>query len=132
MGYKPKKKIYDLKFDDPDMEGLEVKLRGLNTGQMLMADNARAEGGDELIRELLELYATQLVEWNIEGDDGQPLPLTLDSVLSLDLDFNMQVIDAWKAAIVGVPAPLDSASPDGVPSLEASIPMDVPSESLAS
>ena len=132
MGYKPKKKIYDLKFDDPEMDGLEVKLRGLNTGQMLMADAARAEGSEELIRGLLELYAQQLVAWNIEGDDGEILPLTLESVLGLDLDFNMQVIDAWKEAVAGVAAPLESDSPSGELSLEASIPMDVPSESLAS
>lgn len=132
MGYRPKKKIYDLKFDDPDMEGLEVKLRGLNTGQMLEADAARADGGEEAIRSLLTLYAEQLVEWNVEDDEGEILPTTLESVLAQELDFNMKVVDAWQAAVNGVSAPLDSASPDGAPSLEASIPMDIPSESLAS
>jgi hypothetical protein len=132
MGYRPKKKIYDLKFEDPDMDGLEVKLRGLNTGQVLQADEARTEGGDDRIHGLLRMYADQLVAWNIEDEDGKPLPMTIDAVLGLDLDFNMKIIDTWRMAIAGVPAPLDSDSLSGEPSLEASIPMDVPSESLAS
>ncbi|MFE4716863.1 hypothetical protein ACFRLW_10480 [Streptomyces sp. NPDC056728] len=131
MGYRPKKKIYNLVFDDPEMEGLEVKIKGLNTGQMLSLDQATDDGGEEAILTMLALYAEQLIEWNVEDDDG-PVSPTLEAIHEQDLDFNMAVINAWKAAVAGVPAPLESSSPDGVPSLEASIPMDVRSESLAS
>jgi hypothetical protein len=133
VGFKPKKKIYELKFEgDPDLDGLVVKLRGLNTGQTLGIETAREDGSEDAVNGMLRTYADRLVEWNIEGDNGETLPLTLDSILGLEPDLNNKVIRAWTDAINGVPAPLDSASPDGVPSLEASIPMDVPSESLAS
>lgn len=131
MGYRPKKKIYNLVFDDPEMQGLEVKIKGLNTGQMLALDKASDDAGEEAILTMLALYAEQIIEWNVEDDDG-PVAPTLEAIHEQDLDFNMAVINAWKRAVAGVPAPLESSSPVGAPSLEASIPMDVPSESLAS
>lgn len=133
-GYRPKRKVYDLDFSDhpdPDMHGLRVKLRHVDTGQALALDAALEEGGEGGIKAMLDIFAAQLIEWNVEGDEG-PVPVGLDGVMAQELDFNLTVINAWREAIAGVPAPLDSASPDGGPSLEASIPMEVPSESLAS
>ncbi|MEV3857723.1 hypothetical protein AB0J38_25785 [Streptomyces sp. NPDC050095] len=131
MGYRPKRRIYDLQFEDPEMDGLEVKVRHVNTGDALALDAAVEAGTEEGLRKCLTLLAESLVSWNVEGDDG-PVPATLDGVMAQELDFNIAIVNAWRTALVGVPAPLDSASPDGVPSLEASIPMDVPSESQAS
>lgn len=133
-GYRPKRKIYDLDFSDhpdPDMHGLRVKLRAVDTGQALGLEAAMEEGGDGGIMATLTILAGQLIEWNIEDDDG-PVPVSLDAVMAQELDFNMTIVNAWREAIAGVSAPLDSDSPDGGPSLEASIPMEVPSESLAS
>lgn len=124
MGYKPKKKIYTLAFEDPEYAGLEVKIRGLNTGQVMDIDAARGDGGDAAIVTMLKLMADQLVEWNVEDDDNQPVPTTFEGVRSLDIDFNWAVIDAWQNAAAGVKAPLDGPSTDGEPSLVASIPMD--------
>lgn len=134
-GYRPKRKIYDLDFSDhpdPDMHGLRVKLRAVDTGQALGLDAAMEEGGDGGIMATLKILAAQLIEWNVEDDQGQPVPVGLDAVLAQELDFNMTIVNAWREAIAGVSAPLDSDSPDGGLSLEASIPMEVPSESLAS
>lgn len=132
MGFRPKRRIYDLQFEDPDMEGLEVKIRHVDTGQSLALDSAISSGGEDGVRVCLDLLAENMIEWNVEDDNGQPVPVTMDGLLSQELDFNLAIVNAWREAILGVPAPLDSASPDGEPSLEASIPMDVPSESLAS
>lgn len=134
MGYRPKRKIYTLEFDDPDLDGLIVKVRGLNTGQILDIDTAREDGGDEAIRGLLELLATQIVEWNVEDEEGQPVPATLDGIRAQELAFNMAIIDAWQNAVTGVPAPLEQPSTDGEQSMEASIPMEtlqLPQESTA-
>jgi hypothetical protein len=134
MGYRPKRKIYTLEFEDPDLDGLIVKVRGLNTGQILDIDTAREDGGDEAIRGLLELLATQIVEWNVEDEEGQPVPATLDGIRAQELAFNMAIIDAWQNAVTGVPAPLEQPSTDGEQSMEASIPMEtlqLPQESTA-
>lgn len=124
MGYKPKRKIYTLEFEDPEFEGLEVKIRGLNTGQLLDLDTAREDGSDEAIRGLLELFADQLVEWNVEDDQEQPVPADIGGVRTQDIAFNMAIIDAWQQAMVGVPAPLDELSTGTEPSLVASIPTE--------
>ncbi|BBC35294.1 hypothetical protein SGFS_065880 [Streptomyces graminofaciens] len=134
MGYKPRRKIYTLAFEGEEYEGLEVKIRGLNTGQVMDIDAARADGGDSAIVAMLQLMAEQLVEWNVEDDEGQPVPTTFEGVRSLDIDFNWAVIDAWQNAAAGVPAPLESGSTSGEPSLVASIPtetLSLPPESTA-
>ncbi|MFI0768629.1 hypothetical protein ACH4TQ_27640 [Streptomyces sp. NPDC021218] len=132
MGYRPKRKTYTLSFEDPDFNGLEVKVHGLNTGQMLDLDTAREEGSEEAIRDMLQLLADQLIEWNVEDDEGRPVPTTFDGIRTLDLDFNWAIINAWQAAVAEVPAPLEQPSTAGEPSVEASIPMETLSESLAS
>ena len=124
MGYRPKKKIYTLAFEGEEYEGLEVKIRGLNTGQVMDIDSARADGGDSAIVAMLQLMAEQLVEWNVEDDEGQPVPTTFEGVRSLDIEFNWAIIDAWQTAAAGVKAPLDSDSTSTELSLVASIPTE--------
>lgn len=124
MGYRPKRKVFTLEFEGEEYKGLEVKIRGLNTGQMIDLDTARADGTDEAVLAILQLMADRLVEWNVEDDGGQPVPTTFDGVRSLDLDFNWAIIDAWQNAVAGVAAPLDEPSTSTDGSLVASIPME--------
>lgn len=133
MGYKPKRKIYNLNFEGTEYEGLAVSIRGLNTGQYMDMVTAKAEveaGGET--NNLLTIMASRLVSWNVEDDDDLPVPPTLDGIKTQDLDLNLSIVNAWTTAMAGVPAPLEQPSSDGGSSLEASIPMDVLSPSLAS
>lgn len=139
MGFRIKRKVFRLHFKDDDLAGLEVLARSLNTGQFLEMEQAkaeRAEGGTRAkggTERMLELFADQLVSWNAEDEDGVPIPATMAGIRSQDLDLSLKIIDAWTDAIAGVGAPLPETSSAGQPSaLEASIPMAVPSESLAS
>ncbi|MFI8448252.1 hypothetical protein [Streptomyces erythrochromogenes] len=133
MGYKPKRKIYNLDFAGTDYEGLQVAVRGLNTGQYidLFDAKAEAEGGGET-NQLLTIMASRLVSWNIEDDDDQPVPATIDGIKTQDLDLNLAIVNAWTKAMAGVPDPLEQPSTDGGPFPEASIPMAELSPSLAS
>ncbi|MCX4778175.1 hypothetical protein [Streptomyces sp. NBC_01264] len=133
MGYKPKRKIYNLDFAGTDHEGLQVSIRGLNTGQYmdLFEAKAEAEAGGET-NNLLTIMASRLVSWNVEDDDDQLVPPTLDGIKTQDLDLNLAIVNAWTTAMAGVPAPLEQPSTSGGSSLEASIPMEVLSQSLAS
>lgn len=138
MGFVPKKKVYNLVFDDPEMQGLEVKIRGLNTGQVLdlevkkdaaQRELANDEGSDEednsAIVELLQLMSDQVISWNVMEEDGvTPVPTTMDGIRQQDLGFNMAIINAWQTAVAGVPAPLEDGSTSGEPSQVASIPME--------
>jgi hypothetical protein len=133
MGYKPNRKIYNLDFAGSDFEGLTVSIRGLNTGQYmeLFAAKTEAEAGGET-NDLLTIMASRLVAWNVVDDNDMPVPATLDGIKTQDLDLNLAVVHAWTTAMAGVPAPLEQPSIGGASSLEASIPMDALSSSLAS
>lgn len=129
MGFKVKRKVFRLVFKDTDLEGLEVMARSLTTGQLIELQEAQKGGMHAAVT---TMFAAALVSWNLEDEDGSPVPATLEGVRSMEIDFNNAVIGAWTDAVVGVKAPLSPTSSDGQPSVEASIPMDVPSVSLAS
>ncbi|MFC9821371.1 hypothetical protein ACFWG6_30825 [Streptomyces erythrochromogenes] len=133
MGYKPKQKIYNLNFEGTDFEGLQVSIRALNTGQYIDLFQAKteAESGGEA-NDLLQMMASRLVSWNVEDDNDQPVPATLDGIKTQDLDLNLAIVNAWTTAMAGVSAPLEQSSTDGGSSLEGSIPMEILSSSLAS
>jgi hypothetical protein len=83
----------------------------------------------DLFAEVHGLFAS----WNIEDDDGAPVPLTLDELMATDMRLVNTVIRAWSDHIGGtVEAPLEQPSPGGAPFPEGSIPMDVSSPSPAS
>jgi len=138
MGFKVQRKTYRLVFKDPEYEGLEVTARSLSTGELwefIAAEKASVAGGEgarEARRQMLQMLADALVSWNAEDEAGEPIPATVEGMLSQDPGFNARVMDAWTDALVGISAPLPPTSSDGLPSLEASIPMDVPSPSLTS
>jgi hypothetical protein len=139
VGKRIARRRYKLSFQPgTDLEGLTVVLRGLSLGEVisLRAEGARSVEGDgeaepEIVR-MAKLIADQLVEWDAEDEDGTPIPATLDGLLSQDKTVTLDIFEAWQEAVTGVPAPLEQPSSDGQTSLEASIPMEIPSESLAS
>jgi hypothetical protein len=124
MGYRPKRKIFNLDFTGTEYDGLEVTVRGVSTGQALDIDTAQNDSSDEGMRTMLELLAAQLIDWNVEDDDGQPVPANLDGIRAQEIALNLAIINAWQTAMAGVPAPLESGSTSGEPSLVASIPTE--------
>lgn len=128
MGYVRKQKTITLAFEDAEYAGLEVKMRRLSTGDYLKVQALQelTEETAASTEELLLVFASNLVDWNLEEDvygQTQPVPMTLDGVKSQDLDFVLHVIGAWLQGMGGVSAPLEQPSHDGSTQLEASIPM---------
>ncbi|MFJ4682061.1 hypothetical protein [Streptomyces sp. NPDC088789] len=122
MGYRPKRKIITLDFADTKYDGLEVKVRGLTVDEELELDDLRSEEGAG--RRLFEMMAGLLYEWNVEDDDGQPVPATLEGVRTQDAAFIHDVLNALQTAGSGVSDPLPEGSLSGEPSLVASIPTE--------
>lgn len=131
MGYKRNPKVYHLKFEG-EYDGLEVMVRSLSMGQLIQARGGGSGDGKDGTGELVELLAERLVSWNLEDEDGQPVPPTLEAIKGEDNDLIFAIINHWTDAIGGVKAPLPEGSPAGEPSQVASIPMEPLSESLAS
>lgn len=129
MGFKPPKKLYKLTFADQDMQGLVVTMRSVSVGSLLRLQELAEQGSDQAqatgtFREMMDMFSSALVEWNLADDQDEILPATLESALTLDTDFLMTVISSWTQAISGVSAPLDAGSTSGAPYPEASIPME--------
>ncbi|TMC47631.1 MAG: hypothetical protein E6J20_19380 [Chloroflexi bacterium] len=135
MGYKAKKKLYKLTFaEDTDMDGLEVTMTSISTGQMLRLQQlsgmgAAATKDPKIFGEMIGIFAGAIKSWNLEDDDDTPVPATVDGAMAQDPDFIMVIISSWCLAIVGVSGPLDGPSTSGANALEASMPMDALSSS---
>lgn len=141
MGYKVKRTIYRLVFEGK-YEGLIVSAKapllgflesamkmsplvGKNTTQLTAEDL-------ELVTGVFSGFAKYLVEWNVEEDDGTPIPATLEGLQGQDIGFVMEIVEAWLNAAGEVAPPLEQPSNSGSPSLVGSLPMEPLSPSLPS
>lgn len=124
MGFKKPVKIYVLSFDEEEYEGLEIKVRGMSMKEML--DISRLEGKEdrESIVLMMRLFAEKIVSWNMEEEDGTPVPHTAATLMDLDPEFVGACIGSYMGAVKGVSDPLEKPSDSGPSSLAASIPME--------
>lgn len=128
MGFK-RDRVYLLKFEDPDLNGLEVRARSVPLKKFLdLISLSEVDTGKASTRESVEnairMFADVLISWNVEDADGNPVPATLDGLYSQDFEFVVQIIKAWQDSISGVSDPLARRSSGGERSLEESIPME--------
>jgi hypothetical protein len=129
MGFTPLRKIYTLDFNGTDLDGLTVKACSVSAGSFIrfttLADADRADVASTMM--LFEAFAGEsLRSWNLETDDGTPVPATLEGMLTLEFTFVFQIIGAWMEAMTGVDSGLKDQSPSGEPSL-VGLPMTAPS-----
>lgn len=88
---------------------------------------AETEGDEErsgLVGQLEE-FADALIEWNLEDEDGKPLPCTRDGLFGIDNDLALALAREWMDRLGGKvdqSGPLESDSPNGEPSLVESVP----------
>lgn len=122
MGYQ--RPLLRLKFEDPEMAGLEVVCKRPSVGQIELFDKT-----DRQLDEQLVVLQTCLISWNLEDEDGNPVPITIEGLKSQDQPFLAALIDAWTGQAVKVPGPLGRSLPSGEPSPVESIPMEALSES---
>ena len=123
MGFRIERRKCRLEFDPeqfPEYAGAEIVCRlDINTEAFLDLERLQASiGGDEApdgekVRAMLGFFAENIVEsWNLEDESG-PLPLDLASLMQLPPKLTLNLIPLWKAAAVGIDAPLGQPSPDG-------------------
>jgi hypothetical protein len=135
MGFEGRK-VLKLKFEDSDLDGLEVVTRWPTIEQVLATQERREALGEDaagldVLRVVAEAFFGVLIGWNLEND-GQEVPHTVDALLAQDYDLAQAIIHTWEDATFKVNRNLGEGSSSGEPSLEASIPMVALSPSLAS
>lgn len=74
--------------------------------------------------ETAEVMAGLLVSWNLDDDEGQPVPCDANGLLSQPIEFMRAILLAMQQNILGVSPPLSRPSSDGSQSLEVSLPME--------
>jgi hypothetical protein len=129
MGYRAQRKILDLRFSG-EFEGLEIKARSISFGAMLdlgdQMDRLRAGAGLAAVRDLVATFAEQLMSWNLQTEDGQDVPISLEGLLDQEVDLATSAILAWMDAMTTVSTSLGKASTSG----PMSDPPDFPMEAL--
>lgn len=120
-GYRRKQKTYNLVWGEGQAyPGLEVRMRGLSVGELLemitlmekvTTDKLTGSGG--ALEKLFGVFSAALLGWNLEEEDGKPVPATLKGVEAQDLDFVMDVTGEWMTALAGVPPTSSGGSPSG-------------------
>lgn len=116
---------------DDDYPIASVRGKSLDEYLRLMG-YTEAEEGDErtgIVRQLEE-FADSVVSWNLEAEDGTPLPCTREGFFGIDNDLALALATKWLDVLGGKvdDAPLESSSPSGEPSQVASIPMETLSD----
>ncbi|SCK20062.1 hypothetical protein YUYDRAFT_02077 [Streptomyces sp. ScaeMP-e48] len=132
MGYRHKQKRIEIRFEEPSpFAGFEATLRGKTLGEFLNLQGIGEVDKSSLFEQLREM-SQSLLTWNLEDENGDPVPVSPEAVFEQDQDLMIALATAWMQGLAGVSAPLEPSSTDGQPSLEANIPMEPLSESLAS
>jgi hypothetical protein len=135
-GYKPVRTVFVLSFEDPDLEGCEVRCKRVSLGRLkellvlleqanafkdddLVAGSDSAEEAIALLEKLYSGFAEGLIGWNVLSDDDKPVPPTVAGMLSQDLWFMLKLIEAYLTGMMQAPSSLGKDSPSGAPSPEA-------------
>jgi hypothetical protein len=101
MGYRPQRISRKLDFSGTEYDGLEITVRSVPMSVML--DMLATVGAQEptAYRHVTTTLAYALESWNVEDEEGQPVPAGLDGLLSQDPAFITAVIKAWMTAMAG-------------------------------
>lgn len=141
MGFRPK--IHHLtfkEFEDPDNpeNSLSVHVTAPSVIEVLEMTAGRRddENGEAFTRRCLGYLAPRIKAWNVEDDNGEPTPRTVDGLINVDETMMLAILKRWRRIGEPEPAadPLDGSSeptstggPTSVPSadleMERSIPM---------
>lgn len=139
-GYKRARTVKLTWAADTELAGFEVRARRISVRKflalapLLEADLASFSKEEvDQMQDLFLQFGGELVSWNLEDEDtGEPIPCTPDTFLDADLQLAIEIITAYGQNVAGVSPPLPQPAPSGDPSLEASLPMETLSPSLAS
>jgi hypothetical protein len=129
-GFTRQHKKYRMTFEGTVLDGLVATVNSVPVGTMLQIAEMAADGAEftpeglKTLGSLFELLADSLVEWNLQDDDGTPIPPTIDGVRTLDMDEALLLIREWMKAAAGVSSPLEPSLNGGEPSAVASLPME--------
>lgn len=120
MGFKLTPRVAVLTFEEP-FAGLEIRCRHDMPAEAyfkLVSDIDAVkdtEDGIAAYRAVMAMFADNIaIDWNAEDEDGQPIPLTAETLTAtIPIALGNAILPRWKEAMVGVATPLEPPSSDG-------------------
>lgn len=102
MGFKVPKKTFRLVFEDEDYAGAEIVCRSVKLSELF-----EITGMSDKPKEMFRRFGDEVVvEWNLEDDDGKPLPADGEGMLAQPVEFSNVLVKAWSEGLTTVAAPL--------------------------
>lgn len=102
MGYRKVPTIYTLiNFDGH--EGLVVRMKGISFGRVrrlltALGDDAKDQDSMDAV---FKQVSDSLVSWNLEDEDGTPVPPTAEAIDDLEFDMVIAIVNKWLDQITG-------------------------------
>ncbi len=113
MGFNVRRKIKLVFPEDHPLHGLEITLRTISLGKFreITEREDKVDYGEAEITVMID----HVVEWNLEDEDGNPLPISVESFMEIDPANSTAIRLAWFEKSMGqeVPVPLDEGSTSG-------------------
>ena len=136
--FRRERTLYQLHFEEPELDGFECVMSGVSLDAFIgvSALAAKLETPEGRTQENIEAQFTTLagsmVSWNLDNDDGQPVPCDYEGLRVQDFDFVMKIKQGWMQALSSVPKASENDSPSGEISPERSLGLAAVSTSRAS
>lgn len=116
MGYRKIPTIYTLD-KLPEEDGLIVRMKAVRIGRLrqLMKTVSAAEQGDDdtTLDEMFALLQEGLISWNLEDENGVPVPADMSGIDQQELPFVLKILSAWLENMTGPDEELGKGSPSG-------------------
>ena len=110
-GFRLPEKTARINFEGTDYDGAEIRVLLSVTFGKFIALRESAQGEDQ--ETMARLFGEDvLMDWNLEDDDGTPIPADGDGMLAIPLELTNLVVQYWVEAVAGVASPLPPASGD--------------------
>lgn len=126
MGYTRKQRTFVLEFDDEEYEGLEIEMKSLPLGDFIKVSKLMDEEGksDGQVEDMIKMFQKSIIRWNMQEEDGTPIPVTHEGLMTCDLSFILAAINGWVQGISSVSKSLGKDSNSGGTSPMPQLPME--------
>lgn len=114
MGYRKVPTIYTVT-DVKGLEGAVIRLRSVKVGKLrkLLAALESDDEFSESMAPIVQAVSDGLVSWDLEDENGVPIPTTVEGVEELELADLMHIVGAWTNLMTGVDDDLGKDSQSG-------------------
>lgn len=111
MGYRKTPTIYTLASIKGE-DGLIVRMKAIRVGRLRKLMRVVSDD-DSQIDEMFELLLEGLVSWNLEDENGVPVPTTMEGLEDLEMPTVLGILTEWLENMTGPSEDLGKGSPAG-------------------